>query len=112
MFEGNGLLIDKENNRYKKYVSVLFFKIGDWQPLLAFKFVALTKAQGTQAMHSARTMGNSVSLKFDLYCVYLCIDQNRKELVLKTKNKQEALDLATGAADYLDVPLNNYIKED
>ena len=27
MFEGDGLLIDKENKRYKKYVSVLFFKI-------------------------------------------------------------------------------------
>ena len=48
MFEGNGLLIDKENKRYKKYVSVLFFKVGDWKSLLGFKYIALTKVQGSQ----------------------------------------------------------------
>ena len=111
MFEGDGLIIDKEKKRYKKYVSFLFFKVGDWSPLLDFKFVALTKVQGSQSMHSSRTMGASVSLKVDLYCVYLCIDQTRKVLVKKTKDQNEALVLAKGAADYLSISLSNYIKE-
>ncbi|MBL4592776.1 MAG: hypothetical protein JKX68_03050 [Flavobacteriales bacterium] len=112
MFYGNGLIIDKERNRYKKYVSVLFFKVGDWKPLPKISFVAFTKVKGFQTMHAPRTMGASVSLKVDLFCVYLCIDSKNKVLVKKTKHKLEALTLATGAAKYLRVSLNNYIKKD
>jgi hypothetical protein len=111
MFNGNGLIIDKEKNRYKKYVSVLFFEVGDWKPLPKVSSIILSKAQGTEAMHSPRTMGASVNLKVDLYCVYFSTDQNRKVLVKKTKKKQEAIELAKGAANYLDISLNNYVKE-
>jgi len=111
MFHGNGLIIDKEKNRYKKYVSVLFFKVGDWESLPKISSIILSKAQGTQAMHSSRTMGASVNLKVDLYCVYFRLNDNRKVLVRKTKKRQEALRLAKGAAEYLDIPLNNYLKE-
>ena len=112
MFYGNGLIIDKDKNRYKKYVSVLFFKVGDWKPLLNFSFVALTMVQGAQTLRSAQTIGASVSFKVDFFRVYLCVDKNRKVLVKKTKDKEEALKLANGAADYLGVPLNNFVKED
>jgi hypothetical protein len=111
VFRGNGLIIDEKQNRYKKYVSVLFFKVGDWAPLPKISFVALTKVDGSQSMHSARTMGNSATFKVELYCVYLCVDQKRKILVKKTKNKQEAFKLASGVASYLDVSLSNYVKE-
>lgn len=111
MFYGKGLIIDKEKNRYKKYVSVLFFKVGDWVPLPNISFIALTKVDGRQSMHSARTMGNSVTFKVELFCVYLCVDSKRKILVCKKNNKQEALKLANGAANYLEVSLNNFVKE-
>jgi hypothetical protein len=111
MFNGNGLIIDKDKNRYKKYVSVLFFKVGDWEKLPKVPSIILSKVQGTQAMHSPRTMGASVSLKVDLYCVYFSVDQNRKILVKKTKKKNEAVELANGVSNYLDIPLNNYVKE-
>ncbi len=111
MFHGKGLFIDKDKNRYKKYVSVLFFKVGDWEPLPKISSVALTKVDGSQSMHSARTMGNSVSFKVELFCVYLCSAHNMKLLVCKTKNKQDALTLSTNAANYLGVGLNNYLKE-
>jgi len=94
MFYGDGLIVDKEKNRYKKYVSVLFFKVGDWKPLPKISFIAISKVKGTQTMHAPRTMSASVSLKVDMYCVYFCIDEKRKVLVRKTKNKQKALTLA------------------
>jgi hypothetical protein len=112
MFNGNGLIIDKEKNRYKKYVSVLFFEVGDWKPLPKISFIALTLVGGTHRMHSRGGRGASVTLKVDLYCVYMCLDQKRKILVKKSKKKQEALNLASGAAKYLEIPLNNYLKED
>lgn len=112
MFEGKGLIIDKEKGRYKKYVSFLLFRVGEWKKLPTISFIAFTKVDGTQSMHSARTMGNSVTFKVELYCVYLCIDLKRKILVLKSKNKQEALRLATDSAKYLNIDLSNFVKED
>ena len=112
MFVGDGLIIDLEKNRYKKYVSVLFFRVGDWLPLPKVSFISLAKIKGTQTMHSPRTTGASVTLKVDLYCVYFCVDGNRKVMVKKTKKKQEALTLAKGASEYLQVPFKNYLQED
>lgn len=111
MFHGEGLYIDKTTNRYKKYVSFLFFKIGDWKPLPKISFVALTKVLSIQNLNNPQGVVASVSLKGKLYCVYLCVDSKRKILVCKTKNKQEALKLANGAANYLEVSLNNFVKE-
>ena len=72
MFHGKGLIIDKEKNRYKKFVSVLFFEVGDWKPLPKITFVGLTKVGGAQTMNSARTMGNSVTLKVELFlCLFM-----------------------------------------
>ena len=88
-----------------------FFKVGDWEKLPKVSSIILSKAQGTQAMHSSRTMGASVNLKVDLYCVYFLLDQNRKVLLKKTKKKHEAIELAHGVANYLDFTLNNYLKE-
>ena len=62
-------------------------------------------------MHSSRTIGASVSLKVELYCVYFSVNQSRKVLVKKTKNKQAAIELANGAANYLGVPLISYLNE-
>jgi hypothetical protein len=111
VFEGKGLFIDKQNNRYKKYVSVLFFKVGEWKKLPEITFVAITKVKGNQTMEGRGGMATSATLKIDLFCVYLCIDQKRKILVKKTKKKNEAIILAKGAADYLKVSLSNYLKE-
>jgi hypothetical protein len=110
MFYGTGLIIDKEKSRYKKYVSVLFFKVGDWETLPKVSSIAITKVDGSQTMNSARTMGNSATFKVELFCVYFCVD-DKKILVKKTKNKNEAIELANGAASYLNAPLNNYVKE-
>jgi len=85
MFHRKGIYIDKQNNKYKKYISLLFSEVGDWKPLPKINFVALTKVQGSQTMHSSRTMGNSSTFKFDLFCVYLCADAKRKVLVCKIK---------------------------
>ena len=112
MFHGKGLIIDKEKNRYKKYVSVLFFEVGDWESLPSISFVAITKVKGSQKMHSRGGMGASATLRFDMYCVYLCLDKKQKVLVKKTKNMQEASRLAEGAAEYLGIDLKNYVKED
>ena len=98
MFYGNGLNIDKEKNRYKKYVSVLFFEIGELKPLPNISFIALTKVLSTQNLINPQGVVASVSLTGKLFCVFLCVNQKRKILVKKTKNKQEALKLATGAS--------------
>ena len=111
MFQGKGLIIDKEKGRYKKYVSFLWMELGEWKPLLKFSFVATTKVLGATNFFSSRSMGNSVTVKSDLYCVYLCVDRKRKVLVRKTGNPQEALTLAKGVSDYLNIDLINYIKE-
>lgn len=110
MFQGKGLLIDKQNQRFKKFVSFLGFKFGDWQPLRKFTFVATTQRKGTQTLNSARTMGNSSTVTFPLFCVYLCIDKNRKILVMKSKKQQEAKTLAKGVSDYLKIDWIDYIK--
>lgn len=114
MFEGKGLLIDKEKKRFKKYVSFLFFKVGEWKPLRNFSFVAITTVMGAQTLNNPslpQTSVASVTLKVRLYCVYLCIDKKRKVLVLKSKSKQEAETLAKDVSDYLNIDLVNYIKE-
>lgn len=111
MFEGYGLLIDKDKKRYKKYPPFLFFKVGDWAPLLDFKFVAVTGVDGAQRFRSPQTFVNTTTVKMKLFCVYLCIDKKRKVLVRKTKSKQEAITLAKGAAAYLNIDVVNYIKE-
>lgn len=110
MFEGKGLIIDKENSRFKTYISFLGFKIGDWKPLRKFSFVATTQRKGAQTMNSSRTMGNSATVTFPLFCVYLCMDKNRKVLAFKSKNKQEVINLAKGVSEYLKIDLVNYIK--
>ena len=111
MFYGKGLLIDKELNRYKKYVSVLFFKVGDWEKLPKISSIILSRVDGTQTLNSSNTIGNSSTFKVDLYCVYFSLDQDRRILVCKTKVKQEAIELASGAANYLNVSLKDYLKE-
>ena len=114
MFESKGLIIDKEKKRFKKYVSFLFFKIGEWKPLRKFTFVAVTTVMGAQTLNNPSlpmmSVGSS-TLKVRLFCVYLCVDRNRKILVMKSKVKQEALTLAQGISDYLNIDLVNYIKE-
>lgn len=112
MFDAHGLIIDKEKQRFKTYISFLGFKFGEWLPLRKFTFVATTKRKGAQKMNSARTMGNSSTVTFPLYCVYLCVDKNRKILVLKSKKKQEAMNLSKGVSEYLNIDWINYIKED
>ena len=111
MFEGKGLIIDKDKKRFKKYVSFLWFEVGEWKPLLKFSFVATSKVLGATNFFSSRSMGNSVTVKSDLYCVYICVDRKRKVLVRKTGNKKDAIELAKGISNYLNIDWINYIKE-
>ena len=111
MFKAKGLLIDKENNRYKAYVSFLGIEFGEWKPLRKFSFVATSKVKGATNFFSSRAMGNSVTVYGWLYCIYLCVDRKKKVLLKKTENKQEALNLAKGISDYLNIDWVNYIKE-
>lgn len=112
MFYGKGLIIDKDKKRYKKYVSFLGIKIGEWKPFLNFTLVAITKVRGGVNFFSSRSMGNSVTVRCDLYAVYLCIDNKRKILVMKSENQEEALNLAKGASTYLNIDLISYLKKD
>lgn len=115
MFEGKGIIIDKEKKRFKKYASFLFFKVGEWQPLRKFTFVAITTVMGAQTLNFPSlpmvSVGSS-TLKVRLFCVYLCVDKKRKVLVMKSTLQQEAETLAKGISEYLSIDLVNYIKED
>jgi hypothetical protein len=111
MFYGKGLIIDKDKKRYKKYISFLFFKVGEWESLSAFTFVAITTVMGSQTLNNPQTFVASSTLKVRMYGVYLCIDTKRKVQVMKTKNQQEAVKLAKGVSDYLKIEFVNYIKE-
>jgi hypothetical protein len=109
MFQGYGLIIDKENKRFKTEVSFLG---GEWQSLRDFSFVATTARKGAATFRSIKTTGNSSTVTFPLFCVYLCVDKKRKVLVMKSENKKDAVELAKGISEYLSIDLVNYIKED
>lgn len=76
MFNKKGLILDTDNNRYKRYVSVLFFNIGDWKPLQKISYVALTSVLSKTSLWAAASYGVSgpVEVKGKLYCVFLCSD--------------------------------------
>lgn len=111
MFKAKGLLVDKEKNRYKTYVSFLGIEFGEWKPLRKFSFVATTQRKGAATYRSIRTIGNSSTVTFPLFCIYLCLDKKRKTLVFKSKNKQETLNSAKILSEYLNIDWINYIKE-
>ncbi len=110
MLKGKGFILDKENNRYKTYVSFLGIEFGEWKKLLNFKFVAITERQGTQKLNAPRTFSASSTVKFPLFCIYLCIDKKRKILLYKSKGRSELETIAQKISKYLGIDLINYIK--
>jgi len=112
MFRAKGLIIDKEKQRFKTYVSFFGFEFGDWKPLINFKFVATTQRKGAKNLVSPSALPITSTVGSPLFCVYLCENKSRKVLVKKTENKKEALNLAKEISEYLNMDWINYIKED
>lgn len=112
MFEAKGLIIDKEKQRFKTYISFLGFKFGDWQPLRKFTFVASSSRRGAATFRSIRTIGNSSTVSFPLFCIYLCLDKKRKVLIFKSQSKSDVIKVSKGVSEYLNIDWINYVKED
>lgn len=111
MFKAKGLLVDKENNRYKTYVSFLGIEFGEWKPLRKFSFVATTQRKGAKNLVSPTALPINTTVGSLLFCVYLCENKSRKALVMKSESKEDAIDLAKGISGYLNIDWINYIKE-
>ncbi len=67
-FSTNGVLMDKENNRFKEYASYFGMKFGEWKSLSGFPNVAiLTGARGFTALSLGNVRMTDTEKSFDVY---------------------------------------------
>ncbi|GAB4260610.1 MAG: hypothetical protein Kow0079_17490 [Vicingaceae bacterium] len=113
MFEYKGVIIDKEQQQFKKYQKILFLKMGDWEKYSTPKFIAITKVKFTKTMPSNKLMGNeacTTDISEYKCCVFICSTTTKKSMVFKGKYN-DAFDLAEKISAYLNVEIVNYVKQ-
>lgn len=114
MFKSKHLIIDQENNRYKKVVKFLGMNVGEWKPLPLTNYVAITRVKFSKTVSSPKLMGNqSCTSNFSdyKYCLFFCTDTKRKKLVYKG-DMEEVMVLAKEVATYLKTDVVDYTRQD
>jgi hypothetical protein len=86
----SGIQVDVHNKSYRNYPFIFSRKAG-WQSLKIYTDISILSKTISQTMHSARTMGNSISTKDTFHDICLLNKAHRKKLILKRfKNLDDA----------------------
>jgi len=109
MYNNWNLKIDLEGKRYKIIYRLLGIPLGgEWKPLFDVQQVTLTKLDMKKTYNSSRTMGNSSTLKVEMYVVFLKgLVKSQFAQVYKNESLSEAKAMATDVSEYLAVELKD-----
>jgi len=114
MFKDKEVVIDKENNRYKKLFHLLgIIPMSDgWQKLPEVKHVALTKVNMNQRMSVGISVVNSSTIGKEFFAIYLYGEQkNIRVEVCKKKSYEPTKILGEKLSRYFGVEMIDYTKE-
>lgn len=113
MYRGWDIVIDKENNRYKKLFRLLGIPINEgWEKLFEVHYIALTKVNMIKTNRSIRTIGNESSHKIERFAVYLYGSKNSIRVeACKKKSLTDAKKVAEEISTYLGVTIEDFVKD-
>ena len=110
-FEDTFIRIDLQTRRYKTLHRWLGIPVSDgWKLLPDLDHVAITKVNMRQTFHSARIIGNSSTLSYKNFAVFVMGKRKGQRIEAgKYEDAEHAVELATRLSEFLKIPVKNYI---
>ncbi len=107
----SGIQLDPTNRSYRYYPFIFSLKSG-WRSLEIYTDITILSRNITQSMHSARTIGNSVSHTDKYHDICVLIKSHRKKMLIKRfKNYEEARAELPQFAEKLGLVISKYNPE-
>jgi len=99
-----GTEFDTRNNRYREYSVYFFLKTGTFNPCPPIEKIYITKGKESQIMHTAHT-NHSSTFESTVHNGYLKFSSGEKIHLLRTKNKENLLEILAPLSEGLKVEI-------